>query len=318
MNLNRIFKNASKPFGRSSMVLATIIITAGLAVSALTNGIVSVAEERNAISISARHVSLSAIGASKPKGSFLPTPSQTFFVLVIGNDERPGVGGARADALHLVGINPVEKKVTLINFPRDTTVPIPGFGRNKINAANAFGGSALTAQTLEDLTGVKISYILEANFAAFTGLVDDLGGIDVTVEKKMNDPNSGSNFSPGIVRMSGTQALSFTRDRYSFSTGDLQRTQNQAIVLIAALAEMKKAHSGVSAKFEAAALMAKHLKLTNLTLRDLYFLMEQASVIDPANITTVLAPWSGSNTLAPKATDLFADFRDNAILDTYK
>lgn len=298
------------------MVALTLAITLVLSASAMTSGIVSVTNKNAVISITARNVSWNA--SVRSQGTFLPIPSDAFFVLVIGNDERPGVGGARADALHLIGINTAEKKVTILNFPRDTTVSIPGHGRNKINAANAFGGSALTTQTVEQLTGVKISYVLEANFAAFTGLIDDLGGIDVTVEKSMRDSASGSNFSPGVVHMSGGQALSFTRDRHSFSSGDLQRSQNQAIVLIAALAEMKKSRTTISSRFEGVAFMAKHLKLTNLTLRDVYFLMEQASAIEPGNISSILVPWAGSNTLAPQATTLFNDFKDDAVLQTYK
>lgn len=302
------------------VVMTTVTISLGLilTLSAFTFGSVKVPRNDSALKITKRTPSSSAQKYGKINGTFLPTPSNVFFVLAIGNDYRPGVEGARADAIHLIGINPTDKKVTVINFPRDTTVAIPGHGNNKINAANAYGGSALTAQTLEQLTGVSISYILEANFAAFTGLVDDLGGIDVTVEKSMHDSNSGSNFEPGVVHMNGAQALSFSRDRHTFAIGDLQRSENQGAVLIAALAEMKKSKTTVASRFTSAAFMAKHLNLTNLSLRDLYFLMEQAEKIDPANITNVVVPWSKSNTLAPKANDLFADFKDNASLDTYK
>lgn len=302
---------------RTFMVVASIGITLFLVAGAFMQGVISVPNDNPAIVISARPASANNL-SSKDTEFITPTPSSTFFVLVIGNDERPGVGGARADAIHLLGINPEQEKVTILNFPRDTTVSIPGHGRNKINAANAFGGSALTVQTLEQLTGVSISYVLEANFAAFSRLVDDLGGIDVTVEKPMHDHFSGSNFDPGVVHMTGVQALNFSRDRHTFAAGDITRSENQGKVLIAALAEMKKTRTSITSRFESSALIAKHLKLTNLTLRDLYFLMEQASKIEPQNITNLVVPWQGSNTLAPKATDLFADFKDNAILDTYK
>lgn len=314
---NARLRNARKGTVTFFMVAITFCLVLVLSASALTYGAISLSRDEPAITITARNASWNR-PTLRPSSTSVPTPSNPFYVLAIGNDDRPGVEGARADAIHLIGINTEQKKVTIINFPRDTTVSIPGHGRNKINAANAFGGSELTAQTLEALTGVKISYILEANFAAFTGLVDDLGGIDVTVEKPMHDHYSGSNFDPGVVHMSGDQALRFSRDRHTFANGDLQRTQNQAAVLIAALAEMKKTKTSVSSRFESAAKIAQHLKLTNLTLRNLYFFMEQASVIDPTNISSVLVPWSASNTLAPKAQDLFNDFKDNAVLDTYQ
>ncbi len=316
LRFHRILRSAAHGTTAFFMLIISFGLVLVLSATALTNGAISLSHDKPAIIITAR--TASAHPSLRHHSTSVPTGTSPFYVLVIGNDERPGVEGARADALHLIGINPEQKKVTIINFPRDTTVAIPGHGRNKINAANAYGGSALTAQTLEELTGVKISYILEANFAAFTGLVDDLGGVDVNVEKPMHDRYSGTDFNPGLIHMSGIQALNFSRDRHSFSNGDLQRSQNQATVLIAALAEMKKSKPSVSSRFESAALIAKHLKLTNLTLRDLYFLMEQASMIDPANIRSLLVPWAGSNALAPQATDLFNDFKDNAVLDTYQ
>lgn len=302
----------------TAMFTLTLSMSLILASSAFTYGYISTSKGNPTIVVSKRNSSPTMFSSTRIHGTFLPTSPDVFFVLVIGNDYRPGVEGKRADAIHLLGINPVEEKVTILNFPRDTNVAIPGYGKNKINAANAYGGSELTAKTLEQLTGVSIKYVLEADFAAFTDLVDDLGGIDVTVEKSMMDKNSGTNFSPGVISMSGSKALAFTRDRYSFADGDLSRSQNQGKVLIAALAEMKKSKTSLSSRFESAALIAKHLKLTNLSLRDVFFLMQQAEKINPESITNLLVPWSGSNTLAPKATQLFADFKDNAILDTYK
>lgn len=292
-----------------------MFLTFAVATSAFLSGELPRISQHQAISITA--LSAHSVEGKHSPTKYTPTPSDAFFVLVIGNDFRPGVGGKRADAIHLIGINPKDKKASIINFPRDTTVSIPGNGRNKINAANAYGGSALTAQTVEQLVGVKISYILEVDFAGFKGLVNDLGGLDVKVTQSMHDHNSGSNFEPGLVRMNGDQALAFSRDRHSFSTGDLMRTQNQATLLIAALKEMSVKEKTVTSRFESAAFIAKNVSLTNLTVRDLYLLMEVANDIDPANVVSITVPWSGSNTLAPTATNLFNDFKDNAIIDTY-
>ena len=298
--------DTKRSFTKLLMITSAIAITFVLSLSTVTYGVVKLPNSESTLKLSARHSAL-----------FLPIQSEAFFILVIGNDYRPGVEGRRADAIHLIGVNPTLNKATMLDFPRDTTVSIPGYNRNKINAANAFGGSALTALTLEQLTGVKISYILEADFAAFTGLVDELGGIDIEIEKEMRDKNSGTNFQPGTIRMDGNSALAFSRDRHSFIDGDLSRSRNQGRLLIAALAEMKNSKTTLPSRFESAAIISKHLELTNLNLRDLFFLMEQAEKIKPENITNLVVPWAGSNTLAPKANDLFADFADNAVLDTY-
>jgi LCP family protein required for cell wall assembly len=299
------------------MIICTLVVTLGTGVSALTSGAVTVPGSHPLITITARNASWSQTPA-RENGTYDPAPGDVFFVLAIGNDYRPGVEGARADALHLFGINVKQKRVSVINFPRDTNVAIPGHGRSKINAANAYGGSALTAQTIEQLTGVKISYVLETAFAGFTQAINDLGGIDVNVKTAMSDHYSGAYFSPGIHHMTGDQALTFSRDRHDFAQGDIQRTHNQADLLIAAVDQMKKSKTSVASKFESAAYIAKNIKLTNLTLRDLYFMMKIASTIDTSTISNITVPWAGSNTLAPRATDLFNDFKDNAIIDTYK
>lgn len=308
----------SKVF-KFSKNLLVVLITLGLSsiafLSAVTHGQISLASGKNKISITSRNIN--NIKANSKNGVNLPVPFDVFFMLVIGNDERPGVGGARADAIHLFGINPKEKKVSIINFPRDTNVAIPGHGKDKINAANAYGGSELTTQTVEQLTGVKISYVLETNFAGFTGLIDELGGLDVTIEQRMQDSNSGSDFSPGTIHMGGASALAFSRDRHSFAIGDLQRSQNQGQLLIYALREMQNVKSSTTNKFEAAYAISKNIKLTNLSLSDLFYLMELANEINIENISNITVPWAGSNTLAPRATDLFNDFKDNAIIDTY-
>src|SRR5688500_5715606 len=64
--------------------------------------------------------------------TFDPAPGQPFFVLVVGNDGRAGLEGIRGDALHLVGVNPSAKAITIINIPRDTWVPVVNRGMDKI------------------------------------------------------------------------------------------------------------------------------------------------------------------------------------------
>src|SRR5688572_26211942 len=59
---------------------------------------------------------------------FLPTPGKPVFVLVMGQDARPGQSQSRGDALHVIGINPAAGKATILNIPRDTWVNIPGRG----------------------------------------------------------------------------------------------------------------------------------------------------------------------------------------------
>lgn len=309
-------RNISKIIGTCIAVIITLsLITLGF-MSAITHGQISLASGKTKIIITSRK-SITPPANSPGLDESLPIPSDVFFVLVIGNDYRPGVEGKRADSIHLLGINPKEKKASMINFPRDTNVAIPGHGNNKINAANAYGGSELTAKTLEQLTGVSISYILETDFAGFTTLIDTLGGIDVNVEKSMHDSNSGSDFEPGTIHMNGATALSYSRDRHSFPIGDLQRSQNQGHLLLAALSQMETNQSSTTSKFEAAYAITKNVQLKNLSLSDVFYLMELASDLNPSEVSNITVPWQGSEKLAPKAKDLFNDFKDNGIIDSY-
>ena len=314
--MNLVINRSSKFVGMGLAILVTVSLGALTFLSAVSHGEIKLASGKGKIILTARKSDVAPATIAGLDES-LPVPSDTFFVLVIGNDYRPGVEGKRADSIHLLGINPKEKKASMINFPRDTNVAIPGHGTNKINAANAFGGSELTAKTLEQLTGVSISYTLETDFAGFTVLIDSLGGLDVNVEKAMKDSNSGSNFSPGVTHMNGATALSYSRDRHSFPIGDLQRSQNQGHLLIAALTEMQTKKNSTTSKFEAAYAITKNVQLKNLSLSDVYYLMELASDLKPADVSNITVPWAGSEKLAPKANDLFNDFKDNGIINTY-
>ncbi len=61
-------------------------------------------------------------------------PSAPFFILLVGNDSRPGVGGARGDALHVLGVNPSLHQASMIDIPRDTC-----WNNDKINVGNTQG-----------------------------------------------------------------------------------------------------------------------------------------------------------------------------------
>src|SRR4051812_23559877 len=80
------------------------------------------------------------------------------FIMFVGSDLRPGVGGARGDALHLMGINPALHQATILNVPRDTCASVPGRGTTKINEANSVGGAATQANVVGSMVGVPVSY----------------------------------------------------------------------------------------------------------------------------------------------------------------
>ncbi|MCW2902715.1 MAG: cell envelope-related transcriptional attenuator [Streptosporangiaceae bacterium] len=157
--------------------------------------------------------------------------------LVVGSDSRAGLSrqqrsdyatgmaaGRRTDSMMLLHTG--AGGTTLVSLPRDSYVPIPGHGSNKLNAAFAFGGPKLLVRTVEQVTGVHVDHYAEIGFGGFVGMVDAIGGVDLCVKQPMRDPKAGLNLRPGCQTLSGGQALGFVRTRAS-ARADLDRVKRQ-------------------------------------------------------------------------------------------
>jgi LCP family protein required for cell wall assembly len=239
-------------------------------------------------------------------------PSTPFFILLVGNDSRPGVGGARGDALHVLGVNPAKHQATMIDIPRDTC-----WAGDKINVGNT-RGPRVQADDVGGLVGVKISYVVDVDFAGFTGLVDGIGGVDVNVPTQMHDRFSGAFFSPGKTHMNGTQALAFSRDRHDFPTSDIVRTHNQGSLILDAMRQLRSKMRNAPGEFKLLALLGRHAQLDGIGMKDLYRLGRVAFSLNPDQIQNITMPYTGGGCLGlgAGAQGLFADFRDDAIVES--
>ena len=163
-------------------------------------------------------------------------------ILLLGSDTRTGadaalVSGSRADTIMLMHIPADGKGVYIISIMRDTWVNIPGYGAAKINAALNYGGISLQVATVENLVGVKIDHVAEIEFEGFKSLVNAVGGVDVQVPFAFT--SNVWTFTPGVMHMNGSAALTFVRERYSFADGDYQRVRNQRAFLRGLYSTMK-------------------------------------------------------------------------------
>lgn len=170
--------------------------------------------------------------------------------LIAGSDTRSGISRSERATLHLgaQGANASDSlmllhmgsgKPVLISIPRDSYVPIPGHGSNKINAALAFGGPTLLIQTIEEVTGLRIDHYMGIGFGGLASVVNTVGGVRICVKTAI-PPDSYSGFkglAAGCHTLGGTQAIAFVRDRHSFGTSDLQRIQDQRAFLSALLSK---------------------------------------------------------------------------------
>lgn len=164
-------------------------------------------------------------------------------ILLIGMGGEGHEGAYLADTIILARFQPSTKQVALVSFPRDLAVQIPGQGWRKLNSANAYGGPELITNTLGKVIGEPIPYYVLADFKGFEKIINDLGGIDVYVEKTFIDYEFPAenyqfrtvSFDQGQQHLDGAQALDFARSRHG-SNGegsDFARSARQQKILFA-------------------------------------------------------------------------------------
>jgi len=252
-------------------------------------------------------------GASFTSGE----PDQLQFFLVVGNDSRDPNGVGLGDAIHVIAVTPGAKAASIIDIPRDTSVG----GGGKINSILANGGLSQFTQAISQFVGVPIKFAMTTNFAGFTDMVDEFGGIDVNVQQPMHDENSGADFDPGPQKLNGPGALAFSRDRHSFAAGDISRSQNQGYLIITALQNVQQRAVGAGGVLSLLSNVGRHVQMENVSFQDLYRLSRLVLTIDPANIKNVVIPTGGGSgtNLTPGAgiDSLFADFRDDGVLQSH-
>jgi anionic cell wall polymer biosynthesis LytR-Cps2A-Psr (LCP) family protein len=198
-----------------------------------------------------------ASGSPRPAGSCSARPCN---YLLLGSDSRSGLsapqqdqfgnnsvigGTTRADTIMLVHTDPASKQATVLSFPRDLWVKIPGHGMNKINSAFEGGveggGALLMAKTITQLTGLGVDHYLYVDLQGFQDVVNKLEGVDICIPSyDVNTPGvipaptatggdttayngeqghvvdlfTGLDVLPGCQHLDGTQALAYVRSRH--------------------------------------------------------------------------------------------------------
>lgn len=220
-------------------------------------------------------------------------------LLLVGHAGDPKHDGPNlTDTIMLVSYDTNTKFANLFSLPRDLYVKVPDSGSMKINAVYQVGlegneGMQTLTETVESLTGLTIPYFMRVDFSGFKSLVDNLGGVTVTVKKDLSDPlypaETGTGyqlveFKTGTYTMDGDSALKYARSRSS--TSDFDRALRQQDVMLAvrnkaldlelltAPAKVFEIMDGVQGHFE-----------TNLNKNEVERILTLLSELDPAQVS---------------------------------
>jgi len=212
--------------------LVVLIVLAGVAVYFSVNSKLTKADVLVPTSLTSAGTNWLITGSDSRAGLNRQQENQ----LALGHD----ISGNRSDTIMVLHVPANGTRPTLVSLPRDSYVHIPGHGYNKLNAAYAIGGPRLLVSTVQNATRLPISHYMGIGFGGLVSVVNDVGGVRMCLPAPMKDPKAGLNLKAGCQVLNGDQALGFVRTR-NFAISDLQREQDQRILIKGILAKMTSA-----------------------------------------------------------------------------
>lgn len=255
------------------------------------------------------------------KGNTDNSPSVNY--LVVGVDSREGdnsgIGGAgtvadvqglRTDTMMLIHISKKAAGATIISFPRDSYVNIPGHGSTKLNAAVPLGGPGLLVQTLQQLTGLEIDHYIQVDFHGFLAMTDAVGGVDICLTQPAKDSYTGIDLSAGKHHIKGVTALAYVRQRYGLPQGDLDRIKRQQSFIGAMVREVTSAGTLLN-PFKLTRFLdvaTKAVKVDDhLTTSDMKTLAQRLRHLDPDHVRFETIPVRGTGLAGAAGSVVFLD-----------
>ncbi len=160
-----------------------------------------------------------------------PSPTVRLY-MILGSDYRPQ-SGFRTDIIMLAAVDTLSGKMSLVSFPRDLWVTIPGYGEQRLNTVMQIGGFQLLANTLQTNFGIYPTQYAMVDMEGFLQVIDELGGVKINTAYATADACDGSleldrwcEVGPGTFSLNGDWALWYVRARYNSSDFDrMRRTQ---------------------------------------------------------------------------------------------
>lgn len=218
-------------------------------------------------------------------------------ILVIGLDVADDeTEAARSDSIIVVSVDPSGGPISMLSVPRDLYVPIATYGENRINTAYFLGevkdypggGPALLRTTLEQTLGIPIDYYVSVDFDGFRELIDEIGGVSISVETDIYDPefpdgNGGTmviSIPAGEYTMDGELALQYARSRHTTSDFDRAARQQRLLLAIRDAVLVRESMPSLLTKLPVIYGTLSQSVRTDMSLDDLINLTRLASTLD--------------------------------------
>jgi LCP family protein required for cell wall assembly len=243
-----------------------------------------------------------------------PLPDEVLRTLRSGAD----FGVLNSDTIIVLHVPGDGSSATAFSIPRDSYVDIPGYRKDKINAAypatkalkaeelvksgvpqkdadqqsSATGRTSLI-DTVQNLTGLTIDHYAEINLLGFYNLTQAIGGVDVCLKAPVDDDFSGARFPAGRLTISGADALAFVRQRHGLPQGDLSRIRRQQVFLAAVAHKILSSGTLTNPSTLSALLDVAKKSLVIDSGWDLLGFAHQASGIAAGNIDFMTIPTQG-------------------------
>lgn len=170
------------------------------------------------------------------------SPEGSMNMLLLGSDSRgeeeaeyrtgTGEGAERSDTIMFAHIPEDRSGIYIMSIMRDLWLDIPGYGEGRVNTALGAGGIPLVVDTVNELLQTRIDHVAVIDFDGFEDLTAALGGVYVDNPRSFSAGTRNPDFYPeGTIRLEGSDALRFVRERKAFDTGDFVRVENQQMVV---------------------------------------------------------------------------------------
>lgn len=263
-------------------------------------------KERTAVVVAGQDVTLLTAAASstawKVVGGWWPSLQKPAalgrfprFVVALGIDARPNksLKGARADTLQITGMDG-KGGGGILGVARDTWVTLPSGGKGKINSAWSRAGGPVQVQALKSLTRLPIEGYVATGFSGFQLIVDEWGGIPISIPTAIRGSGSGVNLKAGAQILSGRSALAYARERKALPDGDFGRSRHQGDLMLAIAIKAKLA--GVGSIPKSLSIVSKYSE-TNLSA---------AQILTYAAATYRLSPRAVGHAVVKGATPTIA------------